>query len=150
ARLRQHERATVPVRFESHRQRAANRPQVPSQRELAGEFVAPERLGRNLAGGGKDAECDGQIEAAGFLRQVGRREIDGYFSGRKVEARVLQGCSNAIAAFLDLGLGQSDQIECRKPAGKMNLDFNRERVEPGERTTVQDGYCHAYAFSPRY
>jgi hypothetical protein len=149
ARLRQDEGAAVAMRFQGHRQRAANRPQIASQSKLAGEFVAAEGIARNLPGGGKNSQRDGQVEATRFLGQVGGREVDSYPARGKVEPRVLQGGANAIAALLDLGLGQSDQIECRQPAGKVNLDFNRRRVEPGERTAVQDGYGHAYAFSPQ-
>src|ERR1700719_2692460 len=39
ARLREHERATVAVRFQGHRQRAANWPEIPGQSELACKFV---------------------------------------------------------------------------------------------------------------
>jgi hypothetical protein len=31
----------------------------------------------------------------------------------------------------------------------VNFDLDRRRVESGERAAVQDGYGHAYAFSPR-
>ena len=54
ARFGQHERATVAVRFQGHRQRAANRPEIPGQSELAGKFVVFQRVRRDLSGGGED------------------------------------------------------------------------------------------------
>ncbi len=97
---------------------------------------------RNLPGRGQDAERDRQIEAAGFLRQIGRREIDGDPARRKFELRILQRRANAIARFAHLGLRQTDQVHGRKPAGQMHLDGDSRRVDAGQRTAVHDGDCH--------
>ena len=56
--------------------------------EFAGEFVTVEPVCRDLAGGGEDAERDRQVEAAGFLRQVGRGEVDGDAAGREFETGI--------------------------------------------------------------
>jgi hypothetical protein len=36
-----------------------------------------------------------------------------------------------------------NQVECRWPAGKVNFNFDRRRVESGARAAVQDGDGHA-------
>ncbi len=69
-------------------------------------IVQPVR--RNLLGGGQDAQRNGQIEASGFLGQVGRSEVDGDAAGREFKPGVLQRCPNAITGFLDLGFGEPD------------------------------------------
>jgi FtsP/CotA-like multicopper oxidase with cupredoxin domain len=53
-------------------------------------FARRHRFPSGRAGGGENAERDRQIEAAGLLRQVGRREVDREFSGWEIELRVLQ------------------------------------------------------------
>jgi hypothetical protein len=88
-RLRQHERAAVAPRSEHHRQRSADGAKRAAQCELAREFVSRERRKRDLPGRRENAERNGQVEAARFLGQVRRREIDRDLARRKLELRVL-------------------------------------------------------------
>jgi hypothetical protein len=91
-----------------HRQRAANRTQLSGKRQLSRELVAVQLLGRDLAGRGQDTERDGQIEAARFLRQVSRRQVDGDAARRHLEAYVLQGGADPVFCLAHLGVGQAD------------------------------------------
>jgi len=45
---------------------------------------------------------------AGFLGQVGRRQVDGDALGGKLKAAVLDGGADPVLGFLDLGVGQAD------------------------------------------
>lgn len=91
-----------------HRERAAHRPQRARERQLARELAAVERAGRKLAARGENAERDRQIEAAGLLRQIGRREVDGDAPHGKLEPAVLQRGAHALAAFAHFEIGQPD------------------------------------------
>ena len=44
--------------------------------------------------------------------------------------------------FLDLGLGQADEIERRQAAAQMDFDRDQRRVEPREATRQDDGERH--------
>ena len=46
-----------------------------------------------------------QVEAAAFLRQVGRREVDRDAARGEIETRSAQGGAYAVAGFLHLGIG---------------------------------------------
>jgi hypothetical protein len=142
ARFRQHERVAVAARVEGHRQRTADRSQCAGQRQLARKFVARERRGRQLLGGGENAERDRQIEAARFLRQIRRCEIHRDLAGRKIELRVLQRGAHALARFLHLGFWKTDKVERRQPAGEMHLDGDQRRVDAGEAARENDGERH--------
>ncbi len=54
-------------RVQHRRQHALHRAQLAGEREFADEFVAGERLARQSAVGGEDAERDRQVEAAAVL-----------------------------------------------------------------------------------
>src|SRR4030095_6646011 len=121
---------------------SANRPQRASERELSREFVRRERGRGNLARRREYADCDRQIEAAGFLRQVGRREIHRDLASGKLELRILQRRAYALARFLDLGVRKTHQIECRQPAGKMTLDSDRCGLQACEGARVDNRQRH--------
>ncbi|MCY1219213.1 hypothetical protein D9M72_311770 [compost metagenome] len=90
-------------------------------------------LGRDLAAGGQDAERDGQVEAAGFLGQVGRGQVDGDAAVGKLVAAVEDGGAYALAAFAHAGVGQADDGEGRQAVGKVGLDPHRRRGDAGQR-----------------
>ena len=95
---------------------------------------------RRSARGGQDAERDRQVEAARFLRQVGRREVDrDALVVRELEAAGQQRGAHPLARLLDLGVGEADQGEARQAVGEMHLDGDRGRVEAVERAAVDDG-----------
>ena len=51
---------------------------------------------------------------------------------RKAELRVLQCCAHALAAFLDISLGQADEIERGQAVGEMHFDANERSVHAGQ------------------
>lgn len=59
--------ASAAGRLPGQGQRAAYRAQFAGERELAGKLMAGQVRGRDLPGGGEDAQCDGEVEAAAFL-----------------------------------------------------------------------------------
>ena len=56
--------------LQGHGQRAANRPQLPGQRQFAGELVIGQGRRRDLPAGGKNAKGDRQVEAPRLLGQA--------------------------------------------------------------------------------
>ena len=93
------------VHREGHRQRTADRPQFARQRQLAGKFVLVELIGRHLARCRQYAERNRQIEAPGFLGEIGRRQIDRDAACRKLETGVLQRRAYAVLRFFHFGIG---------------------------------------------
>ncbi len=73
--------------LQRRRQHAADCVQVAAQRQLAVEFGPVERPLRQLRRRDQDADCDRQVEPPAFLRQVGRREIDGDVPRREDRSR---------------------------------------------------------------
>ena len=101
------------------------------------------RGGIDLPGRGQDAERDRQVEAARFLRQVGRRQADrDPLVVRELEAAGLQRRAHPLARLLDFGVGQTHQREARQAVGEMHLDRDRGRFEAAQGTTVDDGKGH--------
>jgi hypothetical protein len=141
-RFGQHECTAVATRGQHHRERAANGAQLAGQRQLAREFMAREGRSGNLSAGGEDAERDGQVEASGFLRQVGRRQVHRHLPRGKLELRVLQRSTHAVARFAHLRLGQADQVHARQPVGQMHLDRHHRRIHPRKRAAVHHRNRH--------
>jgi len=120
-----------------------HRAQLAAERKLAGELVRGQPLGVDLSGGGEDAEGDRQVEAARFLRQVGRREVDRHaLVVRKLEPARLQGGADALARLLHFGLGEADQCEARQAVGQMDFDRDLGRLEPAQGPAVNGGEAH--------
>jgi hypothetical protein len=98
--------------------------------------------GRDLARGSEDAEGDRQIEAAGFLRQIGRSEVDRDALAGKFEARVLQRRPHPITRFLDFGIGQPDHGHAWQTTRQMHLDRNFRGGKSIEAATMDNGERH--------
>ena len=79
--------------------------------ELADQEKAAEVVRAQRAIGAEDADGDGQVEAGAFFLEIGGREVDGDEGGRDVEAGVLDGGADAVAAFAHGGVGQADGVE---------------------------------------
>ena len=79
--------------------------------ELADEDEVADVADGEAAIGAEDADGDGKVEAGALFLEVGGREVDGDAGGRKVEAAVLDGGADAVAAFADGGVGQADDAE---------------------------------------
>jgi len=131
---------------ETHRERAAHGTQFSRQRQLAGEFVAVQRAGRDLVRRGEDAQRDRQIEAARFLGQLGRREVDGDAPARDLEARVLQRGAHAVFRFAHLGVRQSHDIHGRQTVGQMDFDADGRGFHAGQGAASEDGEAQADSF----
>ena len=138
----QHEGAARAGRGQAHRQRAADGAQLAAQRQLAGEFVAGEVGVPDLPRGDQNAQRDRQIEAARLLGQVSGREIDRDPALREFVAAILDRRADAVACLLDLGIGQTDQGECRQAAGEMHLDGDLGGFHAGQGPALEDGECH--------
>ena len=92
------------------------------------------RCSVELPVGGQDAERDRQVEAAGLLGQVGRRQVDrDALVVREREAAVGQRGAHTLARLLDLGVGQTDQREARQAVGQVHFDLHGGRVQAIER-----------------
>ena len=65
------------------------------------------------------------------FRLLSRGKVDGDPARREVELRVLQCGAHAVAAFLDLGLREADEVERGQSPRKMHLDRDRWRVKAG-------------------
>jgi hypothetical protein len=63
---------SIALHRRAHRQRAVHCAQFAGERQLAGEFMLVQRRRLELLGGDQDAKRDRQVEATGFLGQVGR------------------------------------------------------------------------------
>ena len=131
------------VQGQRHGQRAAHRPQLARQGQLAGEFVARESRRIDLTARRQDAHRNRQIEAPRVLGQVGWRQVDrDPLVVRKLQARVLQRRAHPLAGFLDLHVGQSDQREAGQSIGQMHLDGDTGGVQAEERATLHQRQTH--------
>jgi hypothetical protein len=139
---RQHEGTSIDACSEDHRQRTADRTQLAGQAELACEFVTIERRLRKLAAGGEHAERDGQVEAAGLLRQVGGREAHRHLARGKLVLRVLQRSAHAVARLAHLGFREADEMERGQAAGEMHFDRHARSAGARERARMHDRDGH--------
>ena len=142
-------RGRAALQRQAHRQRAAHRPQLAAERELARELECRQPSGIDLPARREDAERNWQVEAAGFFRQVGGREVDGDALVRgKLKPAVLDCGAHPLARFLDFGIGQADQREARQAVGQMHFDRDLGRRERVECAAVDDGEGH-FLLGPR-
>ena len=89
---------------------------VPSSAEFAQHRVTRERVMRDGADRGHQAERDRQIVVAAFLRHIGRSEIDGDSPRRQGEARGDQRARTRSRASADRLVGQADDVKAGSPA----------------------------------
>lgn len=131
-----------------HRKCPAHRTKLTGQRQLAGEFVVLQCLGRELAARGKDSECNRQVEPARILGQVGRRKIDGDAARGKLEMGVVQRCADTILGFANFGVRQPDDGERGQSRAEMNLDGDFRCADPDKRAAPHNGERHASSLAP--
>ena len=79
----------------------------PYSPKFADDFETVETLRGQLAGARENAERDAEIEAAAFLRQVGRREVDGDLAFGKREVARLNCAFDPLARLANRSLGQT-------------------------------------------
>ena len=146
---REHQPAATPAlaHGQRERQRAANRAQFSGQRQFAGEFATRQPGNVQQALRGEHAQSDGQIEAAGFLGQVGGRQVDrDLLVVGEGEPALRERRPHALAGLLDLGVGQADEREAGQAVGEVDFDLHFGRVQSDERAAVDDGQRHGGVF----
>ena len=142
---RQHQacRGLAPGQGQAGGQGPAHRAQLAGQRQLTRELPAVEPCRIDLPAGGQDAQGDGQVEAAGILGQVGRRQVHGdALVGRKFQAAVDDGAAHALAGFLDLHVGQPHQGQAGQAVGQMHFHGDGGRLQPQKGTTLDASQAH--------
>ena len=92
------------------------------------------RFGRQQASVDQHADGDGQVVGGAFFAHGGGGQVDHQPAARVGQADVLDRCLDALAAFLDGGIRQADNIH---PAGHAlpGIDFNLDD------DAVQANYC---------
>lgn len=107
---------------------AAHRPEFPAQGQLAEELQILEKPGIQLPGGGQDAWRDGQVEAAAFLGQVGRRQIHRQLAGGQVEPGVDERAPEPILALAHGCFGKTHDVQPGQTIRLVYFDSHRGRV----------------------
>jgi len=136
---RGHDQPTSHIaRGQRRRKDAIDRAQFASQAEFAEELAIAQRLQRNLPARGKDPQCDGQVETAAVLGQVGGGEVDGDAPRREFELRAEDRGADAILRFAHRGFGQADDGHRRQSARQMHFDAYRRRTDARPCTAVHE------------
>ena len=122
--LLRHEQAQVAAAPSAGRgrERAAHRPQLAAERELAAERARAERFLRHLPAGRQHADGDRQVEARARLAHVRGREVHRDALLREVEPGVQQRRADPLARLADGAVRQPDERERREPAADVDLD----------------------------
>ena len=105
--------------------------------------MASQLRGIDLAAGGQDAQCNGQIEAPGILGKVGRCQVHGdALVVRELQPGVLQGRAHPLARFLDLHIGQAHQREAGQAVGQVHLDRDRGGLKSKQGAALHQRKAH--------
>ncbi len=133
AHRRTHQTLAARIGADGGRQHAGDRRNRAVEAELAQHGEARQRIVRNGADRRHQPERDRQIVVAAFLRQIGRREIDGDAPRRQREARSDQSRAHALARFRDGLVGQTDDGESRQARRDLHLHVDRANLDTLER-----------------
>jgi hypothetical protein len=117
---------------DGHGQHAGDGADAAVEAELADHEKAAEVGGPQGAVSSKNADGDGKIEAGAFFLDVGRGEVDGDEGGRDGVAGVLDGGTDAVAAFAHRGVGQADGVKVilvHDHTAVVHLDFDEVGVD---------------------
>ena len=101
--------------------------------ELAEHGVAGQGIRRERADGRHHGERDRQVVMTAFLRQIGRREVDGDALGRQGQPRGDESRPDPLAAFGDGLVGQADEDEGDAAGGNLHLHVDGPRLDALER-----------------
>ena len=123
----------VAARRRRDRQDAARRLNRAVERQRADQQEIVDVPSHEQARRREHAERNRQIEARALFAHVGRRQVDGDAMGRKLEPRVADRAANPIAALTDAGVGQSHHGEAGQAERHVDLDLDRERLDPVDR-----------------
>ena len=141
---------TFPARIGPDRsgQHARDRGDRAVEAELAQHRKAGERVARDGADRGHQAERDRQIVVAAFLRQVGGREVDGDAPGRQRQPGRDQRRAHALARLGDGLVRQAHDVERGQPRRDLNLDIDGACLDAFKRHGG-DALNHAAPACPR-
>jgi len=106
------------------RQHARNWRDRSVKSELAEHGETGQRIRRDCADRRHQAERDRQVVMAAFLRQVGRREIDGDAPRRQCQPRGDQCRSDPLAGLGHGLVGEADHMEGRQPRRDLHLHID--------------------------
>ncbi len=83
-----------------------------------------------LPGGQQNAQSDGQIEPAAFLRKIGGSKAHGDAASREFETGIQQRRANSLLALLHDGGREPDDKERRQPFAEAHLDVHERCAQP--------------------
>ena len=86
-----------------------------------------------VLGGVDDGGRHREVEATPLFRQLGRREVDGYFAAGKFEAAVVDRDLDAFASLLQRPIAQPHDVKSREPVGNVSLHLDPDAVEAEHR-----------------
>ena len=112
------------------RQYARHRRDRAVEPELAEHGKAVERVRRDRADRGHQAERDRQIVMAAFLRQIGRREIDGDPPRRQRQPRGDQRRAHPLARLGNRLVREADDRKRRQARRDLHLHVDRAGLDP--------------------
>ncbi len=101
--------------------------------KLAQHREAAHGVRRDRADRRHQAERNGQVVVAAFLRQVGRRHVDGDAPRGKREAGRDQRGAHPLARLRHRLVGQADHVERREPGRDLHLHVDGARLDALER-----------------
>ena len=95
------------------------------QGQLADHQAAIQGFGRDLLGGYQDAQSDGQIVGGTFFAHRGRGQVDRDTFARVDQSGILDGRLHALTAFLNGGIGQTNDDDTRVNRDRCLLQLRR-------------------------
>ena len=114
-----------------------------SEFAVEGEFAHEEGVAdgafADLAGGDEHADGDGEVVAGALLADVGGGEVDGDALGGEAGAGVADGGADALAGFVDGGVGEADDGGLGQAAGDVDFDADGCAVEADDGSSVDSG-----------
>ena len=120
-----------------HGQHTGHRAERTVQRQFAEEGGILRR-GFQLAGGGQHRQQQGQVVDWPGLADIGRGQVDRDVPVRPLEAQILDGGTDAVAALADGGIRQAHQRKCGQPAGGVGFDGHSKAGQAIQAVTSQN------------
>ena len=124
---------------EGNRQDAFDGTHGAGQRQFADHDVVVQLVGLQLFAGGDHGHGDGQVETGSFLFNIRRGQVDGGASEGEGEPGIDQGGHDAVARFLDGGIGQADNHDDGVAEAGIDFDFDRVGLDPVNRGRTDFG-----------
>ena len=121
------------VRADRCRQYARNGRDRAVEPEFAQHRESRNGVVRDGADRRHQAERNRQVEMAAFLRQVGRRHVDGDAACGERESRREQRGAHPLACLGHRLVGQPDHVECGEPRRDLHLHVDGARLDALER-----------------